>query len=69
MLNERVLLTLGVRRQGVEANNNSSNVGALTSSYGKSATTPVVGLVIGQVQGGGTQTNFVNNDNYSLHRP
>jgi iron complex outermembrane receptor protein len=46
VLDERVLLTLGVRRQGVEANNFSSNVGALTSSYDKSAVTPVVGLVV-----------------------
>ncbi|MBR0781163.1 TonB-dependent siderophore receptor [Bradyrhizobium iriomotense] len=46
VLDERVLLTLGVRRQGIEANNYLSNVGTLTSSYDKSATTPVVGLVI-----------------------
>jgi iron complex outermembrane recepter protein len=46
VLDERVLLTLGVRRQGVEANNYLSNVGTLTSSYDKSATTPVVGLVV-----------------------
>jgi iron complex outermembrane receptor protein len=46
VLDERVLLTLGVRRQGVEANNYLSNVGTLTTSYDKSATTPVVGLVV-----------------------
>src|SRR5262249_35391876 len=46
VLDERVLLTLGVRRQGIEANNYLSNVGTLTSSYDKSATTPVVALVI-----------------------
>jgi iron complex outermembrane receptor protein len=46
VLDERVLLTLGVRRQGIEANNYLSNVGTLTSSYDKTATTPVVGLVI-----------------------
>ncbi|UVO26267.1 TonB-dependent siderophore receptor [Bradyrhizobium arachidis] len=46
VLDERVLLTLGVRRQDIEANNYLSNVGTLTSSYDKSATTPVVGLVI-----------------------
>ncbi|MGM5018554.1 TonB-dependent receptor [Tardiphaga sp. 367_B4_N1_1] len=46
VLDERVLLTLGVRRQGIEANNYLSNVGTLTSSYDRSATTPVVGLVI-----------------------
>lgn len=46
VLDERVLLTLGVRRQGVEANNYLSNVGALMNSSDKSATTPVVGLVV-----------------------
>ncbi|NOJ46008.1 TonB-dependent siderophore receptor [Bradyrhizobium sp. WSM 1744] len=46
VLDERVLLTLGVRRQGVEANNYVSNVGTLLNSYDKSATTPVVGLVV-----------------------
>lgn len=46
VLDERVLLTLGVRRQGIEANNYLSNVGTLTSSYDRSATTPVAGLVI-----------------------
>ncbi|OAF15159.1 energy transducer TonB [Bradyrhizobium centrolobii] len=46
VLDERVLLTLGVRRQGVEANNYVSNVGTPLNSYDKSATTPVVGLVV-----------------------
>lgn len=46
VLNERILLTLGVRQQGIEANNYLSNVGTLTSSYNKSATTPVIGLVV-----------------------
>nr|WP_235782814.1 TonB-dependent siderophore receptor [Bradyrhizobium murdochi] len=46
VLDERVLLTLGVRRQGVEANNYVSNLGTLLNSYDKSATTPVVGLVV-----------------------
>lgn len=46
VLDERVLLTLGVRRQGVEVNNYLSNVGTLTNSSDKSATTPVVGLVV-----------------------
>ncbi|MBW7966683.1 TonB-dependent siderophore receptor [Bradyrhizobium sp. BR 10261] len=46
VLDERVLLTLGVRRQGIEANNYVSNVGTLTSSYDQWATTPVVGLVV-----------------------
>ncbi|MBE7245587.1 MAG: TonB-dependent siderophore receptor [Actinomycetospora chiangmaiensis] len=45
-LDEHILLTLGVRRQHVEAHNYVSNVGTLTSSYDKGATTPVVGLVV-----------------------
>lgn len=43
---ERVLLTLGVRRQNIQARNYLSNVGTLTSSYDKSATTPFIGLVL-----------------------
>jgi iron complex outermembrane receptor protein len=46
VLDERVLLTLGVRRQGVEASNYLSNVGTPLNSYDKSATTPVIGLVV-----------------------
>jgi iron complex outermembrane receptor protein len=46
VLDERVLLTLGVRRQGVEATNYIANVGTFGNSYDKSATTPVVGLVV-----------------------
>ncbi|MBA4033276.1 MAG: TonB-dependent siderophore receptor [Bradyrhizobium sp.] len=46
VLDERILLTLGVRRQGVEATNYVANVGTLLNSYDKSATTPVVGLVV-----------------------
>ncbi|WP_245286422.1 TonB-dependent siderophore receptor [Bradyrhizobium sp. ARR65] len=46
VLDEHILLTLGVRRQGIEANNYLSNVGTLTTSYDKSATTPVIGLVV-----------------------
>ncbi|CAA2156816.1 Ferrichrome receptor FcuA [Methylobacterium brachiatum] len=45
-LDEHVLLTVGVRRQRVEAHNYLANVGTLSSAYDKSATTPVVGLVI-----------------------
>jgi iron complex outermembrane receptor protein len=46
VLDERVLLTLGVRRQGVEATNYAANLGTFSNSYDKSATTPVVGLVV-----------------------
>ena len=46
MFDERILLTLGVRRQGIEAHNYVSNVGTLASSYDKSATSPLVGIVV-----------------------
>ncbi|MEH2557443.1 iron complex outermembrane receptor protein [Bradyrhizobium algeriense] len=46
VLDERVLLTLGVRRQGVEATNYAPNLGTFSNSYDKTATTPVVGLVV-----------------------
>lgn len=59
VLDERVLLTLGVRRQGVEANNYLSNVGTLTTSYDKSATTPVVGLVVRPMDNVSLYANYV----------
>ena len=46
VLDEHILLMLGVRRQGVEAHNYSSNVGTLTSTYDRSATSPFAGLVL-----------------------
>lgn len=46
VFDEHLLLTLGVRRQGVEAHNYTANVGTLTTTYDKSATSPVVGLVV-----------------------
>jgi iron complex outermembrane receptor protein len=59
VLDERVLLTLGVRRQGVEANNYLSNVGTLTTSYDKSATTPVVGLVVRPLNNVSLYANYI----------
>lgn len=46
VLDERILLTLGVRRQTIKAHNYTANLGTLASSYDKSATTPFVGLVL-----------------------
>jgi iron complex outermembrane receptor protein len=43
---EHVLLTLGGRRQSIQANNYLANVGSRTAAYDRSATTPVVGIVI-----------------------
>lgn len=46
VLDERILLTVGVRQQRIEARNYVSNVGTLASSYDQSATSPLVGLVV-----------------------
>lgn len=46
VFDERILLTLGVRRQGIEAHNYVSNIGTLASSYDRSATSPLVGIVV-----------------------
>ncbi|WKA32067.1 TonB-dependent receptor [Bradyrhizobium roseum] len=59
VLDERVLLTLGVRRQGVEAANYNANVGTLGNSYDKSATTPVVGLVVRPLENVSLYANYI----------
>ncbi|WP_208764432.1 TonB-dependent receptor [Bradyrhizobium guangxiense] len=59
VLDEHVLLTLGVRRQGIEAHNYLSNVGTLSSSYDKSAVTPVVGLVVRPLDNVSLYANYV----------
>lgn len=46
VLDERIALTLGVRRQSVGSHNYSTKTGAVTSAYDKSATTPMAGLLI-----------------------
>ncbi len=46
MLDDRVLLTLGVRQQRVKSRNFNAATGAVSSSYDESATTPMVGLVV-----------------------
>jgi len=45
VLDDRVQLTLGVRRQAIESRNYST-AGAMTTRYKDSATTPVVGVVV-----------------------
>jgi iron complex outermembrane recepter protein len=46
VLDDRLLLTLGLRHQRIESNNFNPATGAVTSSYGKRAVTPMVGLVV-----------------------
>lgn len=43
---ERLQLTVGVRQQGVKANNYNTATGAVTSAYDQTAYTPMVGLVV-----------------------
>ncbi len=45
-IDDRVLLTLGVRRQNVKTTNFDSDTGAATSGYDASAWTPMAGLVV-----------------------
>ena len=45
-LDERILLTAGIRRQNIENKNFNTNTGILTSKYDKSANTPTIGLVV-----------------------
>lgn len=54
---ERISLTLGVRRQSVKARNYAA--GALSSSYDRSATTPVFGLVVQPVENLSFYANYV----------
>ena len=46
MIDEKVLLTLGLRQQQVRSDNFNATTGAVTSSYDKRALTPLVGLVV-----------------------
>ncbi|MBE7198693.1 MAG: TonB-dependent receptor [Parafilimonas terrae] len=46
VLDEHLLLTLGVRRQTVEARNYAVNVPTLTTRYDRSAVSPLVGVVL-----------------------
>lgn len=59
VLDERVLLTLGVRRQGVEATNYTANVGTFANAYDKSATTPMVGLVVRPLDNVSLYANYI----------
>lgn len=46
MLDDRLQLLLGLRRQQVKGTNFSATTGAVTSVYDKSANTPAVGLIV-----------------------
>lgn len=57
-LDERVLLTAGVRRQTVAVDSFNTTTGALTSGYKASAISPLVGLVVKPVDNISLYANF-----------
>lgn len=59
ILDERLLLTLGVRRQTVAVDNFNTLTGATTTRYDESATTPAVGLVFKSGQNVSLYANYI----------
>lgn len=59
VLDDKVQLTLGVRRQGVEAQNFNQTTGAVTSTYDKAAWTPAYGLVVKPLAGLALYANYI----------
>ncbi len=59
VLNDRVQLTAGLRHQQVESDNFSAATGAKTTSYDKSAVTPLVGIVFKPVQNVSLYANYI----------
>lgn len=59
ILDERVALTFGLRRQSVKSTNYSPATGAVTSAYDEGATTPLVGLVLRPLQNVSLYANYV----------
>jgi iron complex outermembrane receptor protein len=58
-LDERVLLTLGVRQQRVRSRNYNQTTGAVSTYYDESATTPMVGLVVQPTQRWSVYANYI----------
>lgn len=58
ILEKRVQLTLGIRRQSVEAHNYNAS-GGITSSYDQSAWTPMAGLVVKPVEHLSLYANYI----------
>lgn len=59
MLDDRVLLTLGLRHQRVQSNNYSATTGGRTSAYDESALTPLAGLVVRPWAGVSLYANYI----------
>ena len=59
MLDERVALTLGVRRQQIIAHNFAPATGLQTAAYDQTATTPMAGLVVRPIDHVSLYANFI----------
>lgn len=59
VLDDRVQLTLGIRHQDVQTDNYSATTGATTSAYGKTANTPMAGLVVKPWQNVSFYANYI----------
>lgn len=59
MFDERVQVTLGARQQQVKSDNFSPTTGTVTSSYDKSAITPLLGLVVKPWQNVSFYANYI----------
>ncbi|WP_427313328.1 TonB-dependent receptor [Cupriavidus sp. H39] len=59
LLDERVLLTLGLRQQRVRTRNYDQTTGAVATYYDQSATTPMVGLVVQPTQRWSVYANYI----------
>lgn len=59
MLDDRVLITLGARRQKIETFGYDYDDGALSNSYSKSKTTPVAGIVFKPVKNVSIYANYI----------
>jgi iron complex outermembrane receptor protein len=58
-VNERVLLTLGARRQAIKERSYNYNTGALATEYDKSSVTPVAGLVVKATKNISLYANYI----------
>lgn len=59
MFDDRMQLTLGLRQQQVRSDNFSATTGATTSSYDKSAITPMAGVVVKPWQNVSLYANYI----------
>jgi iron complex outermembrane receptor protein len=59
VLNDRLQLTLGLRQQQVHSDNFSAATGAATSTYDKSAVTPMAGIVVKPWQNVSVYANYI----------